>query len=334
MQILITSPVFLPRLGGIEVMIDALARGFQNAGHGVTVATLTCEDSEPLPYPVLRCPKPVALLGVARRSDVILQNAASLRQLLPILPAGRPIAIVHHNWLPDENRLLALLRDWTLRRGYNISVSKAIAAHLPVPSKVIPLCFRGECFQNLGKHNKSYDLCCAGRFVSDKGIDLLLAALGRLAEKGIRPSLQLAGDGPERSALEALAEELNISSQVHFTGRLSASQLCAAMNDSRVLVVPSRFREPGGTIALEGAACGCYVVAADGGGMVEGLGPYGETFQRGSVDALAKSLERLVTEGLPERNPEREQTHLEAHSEARMVERYLQDLHALVGRNG
>lgn len=330
MRILIASPVFLPHVGGVEGMVDCLTRAFLAAGHQVLVATLTGEETaEALPYPVLRRPGPLTLLAAARRSDVVLQNAVSLRLLLPILAARRPCAIVHHNWLPAEG--WPVLRRWVLRRGRNIAVSQAIAGHLPVPSRVIPNGYRDARFRDLGREERRYDLCCVARFVSDKGVDLLLSALAMLGEKGLRPRLLLIGDGPERQALAAQAAELCVSAQVTFAAVLAEQDLAAALNDSRILVVPSRFREPFGIVALEGAACGCYVVGADGGGLAEAIGPCGETFARGSAAALCATLARLLTEGLPVREPARVAAHLAAHGEARIAELYLQELQGLAG---
>ncbi|MBO3146449.1 glycosyltransferase, partial [Dermatophilus congolensis] len=41
MRIALVSDVFLPRLGGIEVQVDRLARGLVSAGHEVVVLTIT-----------------------------------------------------------------------------------------------------------------------------------------------------------------------------------------------------------------------------------------------------------------------------------------------------
>ncbi|MEX2409329.1 MAG: glycosyltransferase, partial [Rhodovibrionaceae bacterium] len=160
-------------------------------------------------------------------------------------------------------------------------------------------------------------------------VDLLIAALTRLAEAGLRPSLLLVGDGPERPALERQMAEAGLDGQARFAGKLAAPALAEALNDSRILVVPSRYREPFGIIALEGAACGCFVVGADGGGLEEAIGPCGTTFARGSAAALAETLGRLLCEGLPARDAAACAAHLARHQETAVVERYLKTLGAL-----
>lgn len=334
MRILIVSYVFLPRLGGIEVMTDCLARGFTEAGHEVLVATpQPGEAPEPLPYPVLRNPSAPALWRAARRSDTILQQGASLRLLLPLLLSCRPLALVHHTWLPEEGAgsLSGRMRRWALRRVRNFAVSGAVADHLPVPAWLLANCYRSGVFRDSGSSSRRNDLCCAARMVSDKGVDLLIGALARLAEEGLRPRLLLVGDGPERAALERQAAEAGLDQQVRFAGNLDAPALAAELNDSRILVVPSRYREPFGIIALEGAACGCFVVGADGGGLEEAIGPCGITFTRGSSASLAaalkEALERTATPG------EREAVaaHLARYSEPAAVARYLDVLRDLTG---
>lgn len=329
MRILLTTTVFLPRIGGVEVMVDGLARAFQAAGQEVTVAaTAAGEAAEPLPYEVVRNPGAGALFALARRSDVVLQNGAGLRLLLPALAARRPVAVVHHTWLPEGR--CAALRGWALGRARNIAVSRAVAARLPAPARVIPNLYRSAVFRDAADGERAYELCCAVRFVSDKGVDLLLTALAALAARGLRPKLLLVGDGPEGAALRAQAEAAGLGDRLRFTGFLDGPDLAAAFHDSRILVVPSRFREPFGIVALEGAACGCYLLGADGGGLAEAIGPCGETFARGDPAALAAALERLLTEGPPRVERAAAEAHLAAHREEQVAARYLEELRDLV----
>jgi len=56
----------------------------------------------------------------------------------------------------------------------------------------------------------------AGRFLREKGFDLLIRAMGQ-----VDAQLVLAGDGPLRGALEALAAELGLGAKVAFSGRVT-----------------------------------------------------------------------------------------------------------------
>jgi len=123
-----------------------------------------------------------------------------------------------------------------------------------------------------------------------KGLDVLLRALARLPE---RPCLWIAGDGPERGALENLAAELGVSSRVRFLGaRADVADLLAACD---VLVLPSRL-EGLGVAALEAMAAGRPVVASRVGGLADAVveGRTGLLVAADDPPALAAALERLL----------------------------------------
>ncbi len=102
--------------------------------------------------------------------------------------------------------------------------------------------------------------------VRRKGVDVLLEALTRLAAEGLRPALWVAGEGPERGALERRSEALGLAPRVRLLGqRGDVADLLAACD---VVVLPSR-REGLGVAALEAAAAGRPVVASRVGGLLE-----------------------------------------------------------------
>ena len=106
--------------------------------------------------------------------------------------------------------------------------------------------------------------------------------------------LTIIGDGPERRKLEALTSALNINSSVRLIGAQHGEQLVATLNRHELMVVPSLWREPFGVVALEGLACGCIVLASDGGGLPEAVGPAGILFKRGDLKDLSEKLKFLI----------------------------------------
>ena len=60
------------------------------------------------------------------------------------------------------------------------------------------------------------------RLSHEKGVDVLLEAFALLAERGCRPSLVVAGDGPDRAALETRAATLRLP-HTAFLGRLDTA---------------------------------------------------------------------------------------------------------------
>jgi len=101
-----------------------------------------------------------------------------------------------------------------------------------------------------------------GRLHRNKGFDVLLEALARAA--GIH--LWLAGDGPERAALERRARQAGVESRVRFLGwRDDVPALLAACD---FLVVPSRH-EPLGNTIVEAWAAKRPVIASETAGPKE-----------------------------------------------------------------
>lgn len=108
----------------------------------------------------------------------------------------------------------------------------------------------------------------ARRLVPDKGLDVALTAFAQAAK--VLPGRQLhfviAGDGPERQALENLASTLEIQQSVRFLGFHPRPWEIYPGFDSFIL--PSRI-EALGVVALEAMACGCDLIASDVGGIPE-----------------------------------------------------------------
>jgi glycosyltransferase involved in cell wall biosynthesis len=105
----------------------------------------------------------------------------------------------------------------------------------------------------------------AGRLAYEKGVDLLIQAVG-LA--GPRVNLKVAGGGPEEAELRRLAAAY-APDRVEFLGHLKAGELAEAMASARAVVVPSRWPENTPAVILEAYAAGAPVVAARIGGVPE-----------------------------------------------------------------
>ena len=342
LRILIYSPAFLPSVGGLEIGQAVLADRFMHLGHEVTVVTRTAADpGDPSPpgfaFRVVRRPRPLQLLAAVRWCDVFFQANVSLRGLWPLLLVPRPWAVSHHSWYCRTDGRIAwqdrLKRRLLRHAAASISVSHAIAADLGTPSTVIHNCYRDDLFRLLPAVERSRDLLFVGRLVSDKGVDLLVAALGRLAAAGLRPGLTVVGDGPELPELWSQAYRLGVAEQIDFTGMRTGDDLVRLLNRHRILVVPSRYDEPFGVVALEGIACGCAVVGSSGGGLPEAIGPCGRTFRNGSVEELADVLAELL------RSPASLEAlragaaaHLAKHRSEPVARRYLEALAAGLAR--
>lgn len=105
-----------------------------------------------------------------------------------------------------------------------------------------------------------------GRLHRNKGFDVLLdaAALLKARTEGedhqVTFSLNLAGDGPERAALEARAEQLGLGGIVHFVGWTQDPGRYLQGLD--LFLLPSRV-EPFGLVVAEAMAAGVPVISSD-----------------------------------------------------------------------
>jgi glycosyltransferase involved in cell wall biosynthesis len=338
-KILTYSRAFLPHVGGLEYNVHNLVSAMARAGHEVIVVTTTSGNGpEANLYRVIRRPSPVEFLALVRWCDVFHQANVSLRGWWPLLFVRRPWVVSHHSWYRRPGGRIAwqdrLKRRLLRHASGSIAVSRAVAADLPLPATVIENAYRHDLFRILPGVPRNRALLFVGRLVSDKGVDVLLEAVARLARGGFAPNLTVAGEGPDRRKLERRAGSLGIGRQVTFCGTVTGDALVELMNRHQILVVPSRYHEPFGIVALEGIACGCVIVGSSGGGLADAIGPCGETFPNGDATALATVLERLLSnEAARACHRAGSEEHLRRHQPDMIAARYLEVLEAaLSGR--
>ncbi|MFZ6762883.1 glycosyltransferase [Pseudoroseomonas sp. WGS1072] len=134
-------------------------------------------------------------------------------------------------------------------------------------------------------------LLALGRLHRNKGFDTLLRALPEVPGA----VLAIAGEGPERAALEALARELGVAGRVRFLGwRQDAGALLAACD---VFVCSSRH-EPLGNMVLEAWSAGRPVVAVAAQGPSELIreGETGLLVPKESPAALGRAIAGLLAD--------------------------------------
>ena len=298
MKILFSSYAFRPGVGGIETVSAILADEFVSAGHEVQLITETAgEDPKRLGYGVTRRPSFAKILSLLLWSDIFFQNNISLPTLLPALAVGKPSIVAHQTWIRNRRGGLggkARLKRMLLSRVTNVAISQAIADDLDRPCVINPNPYRDASFRLIPGVARNRDLVFLGRLVSDKGVDLLLRALRDVRREASTPNLTIIGIGPEEEALRALTRELDLREQVEFAGEKSGDELAMLLNQHRIMVVPSRWAEPFGVVALEGIACGCAVIGSEGGGLKEAMRPCGITFKNGNQASLTAALDHLL----------------------------------------
>ncbi len=132
-------------------------------------------------------------------------------------------------------------------------------------------------------------LLAAGRLHVNKGFDVLIRALAQVPDA----VLWLAGDGPERSALERLAQDSGVDRRIRFLGW--RHDIAALMRAADLFVCPSRH-EGLGSIVMEAWFNRCPIIATDSQGPGE-LIDSEATGLLTPVDAvapLAQAIQRLI----------------------------------------
>lgn len=335
MKILISSRFFYPSLGGSETNAEILAHEFIKLNHQVklvthTLDTTTVSEVRTFPFQVIRRPNLLRFIALMRWCDVCLQNGIILKQLLAILVTRTPLVIRHQTWIqhPDTSATyLIRLKLWAVRFATSIAISQSIAEHLNHSSVMIPNPYRDNLFHCLPNIPRNKELVFLGRLVSDKGLDLLLNVMKSLKKYGLYPKLTVIGSGESEAALRQQTKALQIEKQVAFVGPKTGYDLVHLLNEHQILVIPSRWKEPFGVVALEGIACGCVVVGSSGGGLKDAIGDCGITFPNGDENALTKALFSLLTQPeLLTRYRANALDHLSRHRQTAVAKAYLKVL--------
>jgi glycogen synthase len=162
-------------------------------------------------------------------------------------------------------------------------------------SAVIPNAIEPADFENAEPflHPRPYILGI-GRMVKQKGFDTLLEAFGRATPAGF--DLLLAGDGPERSRLEQLRDQLCLQDRVRFCGAVTRKIAASLFKGCSFFVLPSR-QEPFGIVNLEAMICGKAVIASQTGGVPEIIvdGETGLLVPPDDAGALAAAINELAS---------------------------------------
>lgn len=179
---------------------------------------------------------------------------------------------------------------------------------------------RAAARKELGLADDAFVCAVLGRISSWKGQQVLARALAQPALTQAGAIGLVAGDawpGQEQhqEELRALGHQLGLGERLRLLGfRADTATIYGA---SDVVVVPSTNPDPLPNVALEAAACGCCVVAADQGGLPEIIrdGRTGRLFSAGQPEALAAVLDEL-------RQDDAQRARLGAAAPADMAERF------------
>ena len=139
------------------------------------------------------------------------------------------------------------------------------------------------------------DLFCSARLHPDKGLDVLIHALSSLRDQGWAGTLRVAGEGPERAALEDLIRKRRLERHVVLLGNQTQEQVFGHLGRSRLFVLPSRSE--GIPVSLmEAMAAGVPVISTAIRGIPELIkdGVSGSLVPPDDAAALANKIQALL----------------------------------------
>lgn len=128
---------------------------------------------------------------------------------------------------------------------------------------------------------------------SKKKVDLLINAFAKVfkGQKDIR--LKIGGDGSEKNNLIEQAEQLGVSKQIDFLGRLTRDQVKHEVLSADAFVLSSEY-ETFGVVLIEALALGKPIIATKCGGPESIISPeVGYLVEKNSIDDLARAMSDL-----------------------------------------
>lgn len=325
MRVLVVSQ---PVSGGVAVCVRQLVEAAVRAGHSVTVACPS-EASGPLaewistvgathvPLEMARRPAPrdmrdvLALRRLARQVDVVHLHSSKAGALgrvatRSLVRRRPPVVFTPHawSWLVG-GRLAPLYRfiERTLAGSADriVAVSHAEAhdgrAVLGKSAHNLTVIVNGVDRDRFSPHGRAAGrdqtkplIVCVGRLSEQKGQDLALAALAKLANTEAR--LRLVGSGPEKQSLEALAKSLGIADRVEWVDHQPDPAL--EYRSADVVFAPSRW-DGMSLVLLEAMACGRALVATSVLGS-EAVGSAGVIVDIGNVSQMTLEIDALLAD--------------------------------------
>ncbi|MEO7932869.1 MAG: glycosyltransferase [Chthoniobacterales bacterium] len=174
----------------------------------------------------------------------------------------------------------------------------------------------------------------ASRLIEKKGLDVAIKAFANFAREFPQSEFIIAGEGPLKKRLQALAVEQGVQFQVHFAGFLPQKTLHELYERSHVFVHPSQTglngdQEGVPNAMLEAMVTGMPVIATRHGGIPEAVehGVSGLLVEEKNVAALTEAFLAVGRDGtllqdLSIAASERVRTHFDRQKQARLLEDY------------
>ncbi|KAL2149755.1 hypothetical protein VTH82DRAFT_8407 [Thermothelomyces myriococcoides] len=131
------------------------------------------------------------------------------------------------------------------------------------------------------------------RLFYNKGTDLLTAAIPRILRNHPNTRFIIAGDGPKAIDLEQMIEQNVLQDRVEMLGPIRHEEVRDVMVRGHIYLHPS-LTEAFGTVIVEAASCGLYVVCTQVGGIPEVLPSHMTVFAKPEEDDLVAATGKAI----------------------------------------
>lgn len=277
--------------GGAERVLATMANHWAGLDWEVTVFTLRADEAT-TPYPLhervrvvrlnlIRERNPVLDLGhfgrllalrralLATAPDLVISFLDKLNVTVLLALAGTRIRVIATEhlvpWRHPIGMVWETLRRISYRRAARIVAPTAgICDYLAQrgPGRYIVLGYPAQLSPGAVSPvtRRAPLIFAAGRLAPEKGFDVLIAAFARVHAQHPAWRLEIAGEGPLRTALAAQIEAAGLGESVELRGHLLAAR--ERMGDAAIFVLSSR-NEAYPMVVCEAMAAGAAVVATD-----------------------------------------------------------------------
>jgi glycosyltransferase involved in cell wall biosynthesis len=243
---------------------------------------------------------PDLMVSLAKRRQPDMRIARTIQNTV-LWPTHRRLGRLTESGLHDD--MVIVTNDATrqaysdLRRRYSLPISRlgCVIKNGFIPGSDEIACTRPALIARYSAHPEKYLFCFAGRLTRQKGIDILLDALGELDEDILaKAELHIFGDGEERLIITERIQALNLPVVLHPAEPL-VYRLFPAFD---CMVVPSRY-EGLPMVVIESLCQGLPVIVTASPGLIDAVptwwplvAPKGDS--RGLGDLMKDAIEGSI----------------------------------------
>lgn len=325
MKIILWPALYIPSIGGLEMMTHSLALGLKSLGHEVLVLTdgkeqgqYTIEGVEVFTFPLTRFLYEFQLSSLKTLLDAIHAlldkfspqlvhihgwiECYSFYQTRIFSKRKDCVCLTIHGFLEQDNyQTGACFRLWSQLSGVTV-VSRSLLLTLQqqnFDTQKVRVIYNGAPIPKEPPQTPvsgPQRLLMIGRLSKEKRFDIGFHALKTLLEKRPDLKLSLLGGGPLYEDLLQLRHSLGLDHAVEMTNFVPPSQVQAYIDSAHLILIPS-FYESFCLVALQAALRGRPVIASNVYGLKEVVenGRTGVLIEPNDPWLLAQTIDQLLS---------------------------------------